>query len=103
MEDVPARREAARPRRLSELGANVHVSLQDGDVTEEQPARDSHPGPDRAAGGRTEPGGRRNSGPHVVHQRHMPMEPLKFQRIPRKTRESRGGLVLLLSGVLESF
>lgn len=95
MDDSLARRDAARPRRASaaaaaaELGANV--SLQDGEVTEVLPARDSHPGPERlsAAGGRTE---RRNSAQQAVHQRHMPMDPLKFH-IPRKTKENRGGRV----------
>ncbi|XP_026162783.1 uncharacterized protein tasora isoform X2 [Mastacembelus armatus] len=87
-----ARREAARPKRVStataELGANV--SLQDGElieVIELQPPRKTGPGPVRlgAAGGRTD---RRSSVPPLVHQRHMPMEPLKFH-IPRKTKEKR--------------
>lgn len=91
MNDGLVRREAARPRRLSaaaEIGANV--SLQDGEAIEVHPPRESQSGADRlgAAGGRME---RRNSGPQVVHQRHMPMEPLKFH-IPRKTKEKRGGL-----------
>ncbi|XP_031157236.2 protein TASOR isoform X2 [Sander lucioperca] len=90
MDDNPARREVARPRRrasaaAAEVGANV--SLQDGEGIELHSARETQAGPDRlsAAGGRTE---RRNSGPQVVHQRHMPMEPLKFH-IPRKTKEKR--------------
>lgn len=98
MDDSLARREAARPRRASaaaaaaELGASA--SLQDGEAAEANPARETQPGPDRpsaaaAAAGRME---RRNSGPQVVHQRHMPMEPLKFH-IPRKTKEKRGGLL----------
>ncbi|XP_041637621.1 protein TASOR-like [Cheilinus undulatus] len=84
------RREAARPRRVSaaaELGANA--SLQDGEVMEVHPARDAHPGPDRigaaAAGGRME---RRNSVTQSIHQRHMPIDPLKFH-IPKKTKEKR--------------
>lgn len=101
MEDTPARREAARPprRRVSaaaaaaaaaaEVGANI--SLQDGEVIEVievHPARESQAAPDRldAAARRME---RRNSAPQVVHQRHMPREPLKFH-IPRKTKEKRG-------------
>ncbi|XP_070696328.1 protein TASOR [Pempheris klunzingeri] len=89
MDDILGRREAARPRRVSaaaELGASA--SLQDGEVTEVQSAREPLLGLGRlgASGGRME---RRNSGPPVVHQRHMPMEPLKFQRIPRKTKEKR--------------
>lgn len=94
MDDSLARREAARPRRASaaaaaaELGASA--SLQDGEAAEANPARETQPGPDRpSAAGRME---RRNSGPQVVHQRHMPMEPLKFH-IPRKTKEKRGGLL----------
>ncbi|XP_044206100.1 uncharacterized protein LOC122981439 [Thunnus albacares] len=88
MDDSLTRRDVARPRRVSaaaEIGANV--SLQDGEVIQVLPARETHPGPDRpsAAGGRTE---RRNSAQAAVHQRHMPMEPLKFH-IPRKTKEQR--------------
>ncbi|TDH14558.1 hypothetical protein EPR50_G00045210 [Perca flavescens] len=98
MDDNPARREVARPRRrasaaaaaaasaaaAAEVGANA--SLQDGEVMEVHSARETQAGPDRLSspGGRTE---RRNSGP-LVHQRHMPMEPLKFH-IPRKTKEKR--------------
>lgn len=98
MDDNLARREAARPRRVSaaaELGANV--SPQDGEVIEVHPARETQPGPGRlsAAGGRME---RRNSAPQGVHQRHMPMEPLKFH-IPRKTKEKRGGLVRILRAI----
>ncbi|KAA8593274.1 hypothetical protein FQN60_009390, partial [Etheostoma spectabile] len=90
MDDNPARREAARPRRRASAAAEVggaNVSLQDGEGLEVLSARETQAGPDRpsAAGGRTE---RRNSGPQVVHQRHMPMEPLKFH-IPRKTKEKR--------------
>ncbi|XP_034725833.1 protein TASOR isoform X2 [Etheostoma cragini] len=89
MDDNPARREAARPRRRASAAAEVgaNVSLQDGEGIEVHSARETQAGPDRlsAAGGRTE---RRNSGPQVVHQRHMPMEPLKFH-IPRKTKEKR--------------
>ncbi|XP_056243599.1 protein TASOR isoform X1 [Seriola aureovittata] len=106
MDDILARREAARPRRMSsvaaataaagaaaaaaavgtaELGANV--SLQDGEVIELQPPRETLTGLEilGAAGGRME---RRNSASQIVHQRHMPMEPKKFH-IPRKTRENR--------------
>ncbi|KAM7401639.1 hypothetical protein PAMP_016936 [Pampus punctatissimus] len=88
MDDSLARRDAARPRRLStaaEPGANV--SQQHGEVIEVLPTRETQPGPDRpsAAGGRTE---RRNSAQAAVHQRHMPREPLKFH-IPRKTKEKR--------------
>ncbi|XP_070759390.1 protein TASOR [Enoplosus armatus] len=88
MDDNQARREAVRPRRVSaaaDLGANV--SLQDGEVIEVHPARETLPGPGRlsAAGGRME---RRNSALQGVHQRHMPMEPLKFH-IPRKPKEKR--------------
>lgn len=101
MEENPARQEAARPprRRVSaaaaaaaaaEAGANV--SLQDGEVIEvveaTHPGREPQAAPDRleAAARRME---RRNSALQVVHQRHMPREPLKFH-IPRKTREKRG-------------
>uniref|UniRef100_A0A8C4IIZ5 TASOR pseudo-PARP domain-containing protein n=1 Tax=Dicentrarchus labrax TaxID=13489 RepID=A0A8C4IIZ5_DICLA len=94
MDDSLSRREAAaRPRRVSaaaaaraaELGANT--SLQDGEVIEVHPARETHLGPGRlsAAGGKME---RRNSVLQVVHQRHMPKEPLKFH-IPRKTKEKK--------------
>lgn len=89
------RRDAARPQRrvsaAADFGANV--SLQDGEVIEvSYSPRETNSGPDRPspAGGRTE---RRNSLTQPVHhQRHMPMEPLKFH-IPRKTKEKRGGLV----------
>lgn len=101
MGDNPARRAAARPRRVSaaaELSANV--SPQDGEVMEVQPSRETQPGPDRpspaagvaaataaaAVAGRME---RRNSAPQPVHQRHMPIDPLKFH-IPRKNKEKRG-------------
>ncbi|XP_074521562.1 protein TASOR isoform X2 [Halichoeres trimaculatus] len=88
MGDNPARRAAARPRRVSaaaELGANV--SPQDGEGMEVHPSRETQPGPDRlgAAAGRMD---RRNSAPQPVHQRHMPIDPLKFH-IPRKTKEKR--------------
>ncbi|XP_060897283.1 protein TASOR isoform X1 [Labrus mixtus] len=94
MDDSLTRREAVRPRRVSaaaELGANV--SLQDGELMEVHPAsRDIYPGPDRlmgaaaaAAGGRME---RRNSATPSIHQRHMPIDPLKFH-IPKKTKEKR--------------
>ncbi|XP_044066398.1 protein TASOR isoform X2 [Siniperca chuatsi] len=88
MDDNLVRREAARPRRVSaaaELEANV--SLQDGEVIEVHPARETQPGPGRlsAAGGRME---RRKSAPQGLYQRYMPMEPLKFP-IPRKTKEKR--------------
>lgn len=88
------RREAGRPRRVSaaaELGANV--SLQDGEVIDLTPSRESQPGADRpgAAGGRME---RRNSAPHIVHKRHMPKEPYKFH-IPKKTEEKKGGPLCL--------
>ncbi|KAI3369721.1 hypothetical protein L3Q82_024567 [Scortum barcoo] len=91
MDDSLARREAARPRRASaaaaaaELGAKL--SPQDGEAIEVNPAREAHPSPGRvsaAAAGME----RRNSVPPGVHQRHMPMEPLKFH-IPRKTKEKR--------------
>ncbi|XP_034440310.1 uncharacterized protein tasora isoform X2 [Hippoglossus hippoglossus] len=93
MDDSLARRPAARPRRLSAAAADsgANVSLQDGEVTEGievQPAREAPTAADRpgAAAGVTE---RRSSAPQVVvHQRHMPMEPKKFQ-IPRKARETR--------------
>lgn len=102
MNDSLVRGEAARPRRVSaaaDLGANV--SLQDGEVTEVHPPRESPTGPDRlgAAGGRME---RRDSAPQVFHQRHMPMEPLKFH-IPRKTKENRGGMDLSLPAVEHSY
>ena len=45
----------------------------------------SAPGGGRTAAGRPE---RRSSVPGPVHQRHMPMEPKKFQ-IPRKTKEKK--------------
>ncbi|CAJ1052004.1 protein TASOR isoform X3 [Xyrichtys novacula] len=88
MGDNLARRAAARPRRVSAaavLGANV--SLQDGELMEVHPARESQPGPDRlsAAAGRME---RRLSGPQAVHQKHMPINPQQFH-IPRKTKENR--------------
>ncbi|XP_035517685.1 protein TASOR [Morone saxatilis] len=91
MDESLSRREAAaRPRRVStaaaaELGANT--SLQDGEVIEVHPPRESHLGPGRlsAAGGKMD---RRNSVLQVVHQRHMPKEPLKFH-IPRKTKEKK--------------
>uniref|UniRef100_UPI0037E9AD00 protein TASOR n=1 Tax=Semicossyphus pulcher TaxID=241346 RepID=UPI0037E9AD00 len=91
MDDNLARREAARPRRMSvaaELGANV--SLQDGEGMEVHPSRETHPGSDRlgASGGRME---RRNSLQQNIHQRHMPIDPLKFH-IPRKTKEKRAQL-----------
>ncbi|XP_040890119.1 protein TASOR isoform X2 [Toxotes jaculatrix] len=105
MDDSLARREAARPRRVSatttttaaaaaaaaattataELGANV--SPQDGEVFDPQPPRETQTGPDRlSAAARSME--RRNSVPPVVHQRHMPMQPNKFH-IPRKTKEKR--------------
>nr|XP_046240860.1 uncharacterized protein tasora isoform X2 [Scatophagus argus] len=90
MDDILPRREyeAARPRRLSavaEIGANV--SLQDGEVNEVYPARETLAGLGRLSVpfGRME---RRNSATSGGHQRHMPMEPLKFP-IPRKTKEKR--------------
>ncbi|XP_033482081.1 protein TASOR isoform X2 [Epinephelus lanceolatus] len=89
MDNHPARRGAARPpRRVSaaaEVGANA--SLQDGEVIEVHPAKEAQSGPERpsGAGGRMQ---RRNSAPQVLHQRHMPREPLKFH-IPRKTKEKR--------------
>lgn len=91
MNDGLVRREAARPRRASaaaELGANANPQY--GEVIEVHPPRESQPGSDRlaAAAGRME---RRNSASQLVHQRHMPMEPLKFH-IPRKTKENRGGM-----------
>ncbi|XP_062264804.1 uncharacterized protein tasora isoform X1 [Platichthys flesus] len=95
MDDSLARRPAARPRRLSAAAADsgANVSLQDGEVSEGielQPAREpptaaDRPGAAAAAAGITD---RRSSAPQGVHQRHMPMEPKKFQ-IPKKTREKR--------------
>lgn len=101
MNDGLVRREAARPRRVSaaaaaaELGANA--SLQDGEGTEVHPPRETQTAPDRpgAAGVRME---WRNSATLMVHQRHMPMEPLKFH-IPRKTKENRGEMDLNLPAV----
>lgn len=92
MDDNLVRREAGRPRRASattDLGANV--SLQDVEIIEIHPARESQTVAGRlsAAGGRMDS---RNSAPQGVYQRHMPMAPLKFP-IPRKTKEKRGGLV----------
>lgn len=94
MDDSLARREAARPRRrmsaaAAEFGANV--SLQDGEVVDGHPARETQQGPGR----RSAPGGRMNSVPQGVYQRYMPMEPLKFP-IPRKNKEKKGGLVRIL-------
>ncbi|XP_038553930.1 uncharacterized protein tasora isoform X3 [Micropterus salmoides] len=88
MDDSLARREAARPRRrmsaaAAEFGANV--SLQDGEVVDGHPARETQQGPGR----RSAPGGRMNSVPQGVYQRYMPMEPLKFP-IPRKNKEKKG-------------
>ncbi|XP_029908234.1 protein TASOR isoform X2 [Myripristis murdjan] len=79
----PARREAARPRQSSvaDVGGQQNGELTS---TELHAAREAQaPGPDRprAAGRVTE---RRSSA--SVHQRHMPMEPLRFH-IPRKTKE----------------
>lgn len=84
MDDILARREPSRPRRVSaaaaapEIGANV--SLQDVEVLDVYPDRPS------TAAGRKE---RWNSAPQMVHHRHMPMEPLKLP-IPRKAKENRG-------------
>ncbi|XP_078139750.1 protein TASOR-like [Centroberyx gerrardi] len=85
--DSLARREAARPRQASAAEVGATASQQDGELTELQPARESQAGLDRprAPGGGTE---RRNPATALVHQRHMPMEPLKFH-IPRKTKEKR--------------
>ncbi|XP_070849967.1 protein TASOR-like [Chaetodon trifascialis] len=88
MDDNLVRREAGRPRRASaatELGANV--SLQDVEMIEIHPARESQTGAGKlsAVGGRME---RRNSALQGLYQRHMPMAPLKFP-IPRKTKEKR--------------
>ncbi|XP_069025657.1 protein TASOR isoform X2 [Embiotoca jacksoni] len=101
MDDGSARRETGRPRRLSAAAAaaelRASLSLQDGEPAEVHPAREVLPGADRpgadrpgadrpgAAGGRTE---RRNSIQPGIHQRYMPMEPLKIT-IPRKTKENR--------------
>ncbi|XP_071351563.1 protein TASOR isoform X2 [Trachinotus anak] len=91
MDDSLARREAARPRRVSsvpavtEIGANV--SPQDGEVVEIQPPREARTSPERVsvAGRRME---RSHSASQAVYQRHMPMEPKKFH-IPRKNKEKR--------------
>ncbi|KAM9859276.1 protein TASOR [Aulostomus maculatus] len=84
----PFQREIPRPRRVSaaaEIGANA--GLQDGEVIEVHPTRETPGGWDvlGAPAWRTE---RRNSAPQVVHQRHMPKEPGKFH-IPRKTKEKK--------------
>ncbi|XP_028285259.1 protein TASOR isoform X2 [Parambassis ranga] len=88
MDDILARREPGRPRRVSaapEIGANI--SLQDVEVFDVYSGKESYSGADRlsAAAGRKE---RWNSAPQMVHHRHMPMEPLKLP-IPRKAKENR--------------
>ncbi|XP_023811111.1 protein TASOR isoform X1 [Oryzias latipes] len=88
MDDGAVQREACRPRKVSSselLGAN---GLQDGEAVNAPFSREAHLLP---AGGLSAAARRaewRNSAPQVVHQRHMPMEPKKFQ-IPKKTKEQR--------------
>ncbi|XP_047203621.1 protein TASOR isoform X4 [Girardinichthys multiradiatus] len=84
------RREACPVRRLlaaADFGANL--SLQDSELPSAIPARESDPGADCLS---SVTAGRimewRKSGPQLVHQRHMPMEPKKFH-IPRKTKEKK--------------
>lgn len=101
MDDSLGRREACRPRKASftaELGANA--SLQDGEGIYGHPAREAYGFTDRpsASTGRTE---RRILALPAVHQRHMPKEPAKFH-IPRKTKEKRGQLVLILYVIILS-
>lgn len=90
MDDGAVRREACRPRKVSSselLGAN---GLQDGEAVSAPFSREAHLLPAGGLSAAARRAERRNSAPQVVHQRHMPMEPKKFQ-IPKKTKEQRGG------------
>ncbi|XP_075996355.1 protein TASOR [Genypterus blacodes] len=78
MDDSLARREAASARQRKAEAAIV--SPGDGQAAELQQPRESA----AAAAARA----RRDSASGVVHQRHMPMDPLKFH-IPRKNKEHR--------------
>lgn len=89
MGDNLVRREAARPRKAATAEVGANVSLGDGEETELQHARESQTTPARP---------RRNSATSVVHQRHMPMHPIKFH-IPRKSKENRGGHVNMFLSV----
>ena len=90
--DGGARRPGTRTAAAKRPGARLSTEHKDGEVPEQESSSPavSADRPRAPAGvGGAPP--RRNSATTVVHQRHMPMEPLKFQ-IPRKNKEKIGAM-----------
>ncbi|XP_068171229.1 protein TASOR-like [Antennarius striatus] len=78
---------ATRSRRMAVVADYGAVSLQDGEDSEVYSTTETEKGSDRLSASNRRMK-RRNSAPQGSHQRHMPMEPLKFP-IPRKAKEKR--------------